>query len=97
MVGRQLKDEKYKKVTEDLMKNARNRPLSPSYEVDIIFNGERYTLFLQPERNKKIYALYALHNIYEGDVEGVAHHLITDNVILSSLMEMVIYQGAKMR
>lgn len=95
MVGKQLKNEKYVKVAEDLMKNARNRPLSPIYEVDINFNGERYMLFLQSGKHRKIYALYAIHYIYEKDVCGAAHELITDNVILSSLMEMIIYQGIK--
>lgn len=97
MVGRQLKERAYESVLEKLIRDARNRPLSPVYEVDINFNGDRYTLFLQPERHYKIYALYAIHSVCEIDVGGVGHDLITDNLLLSSLMEMLIYQVSKVR
>lgn len=96
MVVRQLKEKEYDRLQEKLIKDARNKPSCPIFEVDIIFNGEKYTLFLQPEKDKKIYALYALNTVYENDVYAVNHMLITNNIILSSLMEMVIYQWIKM-
>lgn len=97
MVGRRLKARAYDSVLETLMEHARNGPLSPIYEADIMFNGERYTLFLQPDRHDKIYALYAIHSVFERDVGAVGHDLITDNVLLSSFMELYIYQVAKAR
>lgn len=97
MVGRQLREEKYRRLQADLLQNARSTPLCPIYEVDITFNGEAYTLFMQPERHNKVYALYALHSVYEKDVSAVNHDLITENIILSALMEMVVYHGVKRR
>ena len=48
-------------------------------------DGVRYTLFLQPERHNQVYLLYALR-----EAQGA---LITDNLVLSALLELVIYQG----
>ena len=97
MVGRQLREEKYRGLQEDLFRYARNTPLCPIQEVDLVLNGEAYTLFLLTERHNKVYALYALHSVYEKAVSAVNHDLITDNVILSALMELVIYQGVTRR
>lgn len=97
VVGRQMKEDKYRRLEADLLRYARSKPLCPNYEIDIAFNGENYTLFLQPEQHNKIYALYALRSIYERDINAVNHELITNNLILSALMEMIIYQGVKRR
>ena len=72
-------------------------PLCPICEVGLVLNGESYALFLLPERHGWVYALYALHCVYEKDVNAVNHTLITDNALLSALMEIVIYQGGKRR
>ena len=97
MIGLQLKKERYQHVYADLMQNAHNTPLCPICEVGLVLNGESYALFLLPERHGWVYALYALHCVYEKDVNAVNHTLITDNALLSALMEIVIYQGGKRR
>lgn len=50
-------------------------------------NGERYALFLQMDRHCKVYALYAVR-----DADAKEPELITENIILSALMELVIFQ-----
>lgn len=95
MIGRRLNMDKYRNLQEDLLKNAHIKPLCPIYEVDIVFNNESYCLYLQPERHNKIYALYALRSAHKREKNAVNHKLITDNLILSALLEMVLYQGVK--
>ncbi len=92
MVVRQLRAGKYKYLQAYLLQNARSTPLCPIYEVDIVLNGETYTLFIQLERHNKVYALYALHSVCKKGANAVNHNLIADNMILSALMEIVIYQ-----
>ena len=95
MLGRQLKAYQYQYLSDDLMRYAHGRPLSPIYEVDLVLNDERYTLFVQPERRNTIYALYALRASYERDVGAVAHTLITENAVLSALLELLVHQGVR--
>lgn len=96
MISRQLKETAYNRVLNKLMIEARNEPLCPIYEVDIFFNGEKYMLFLQPERHRKIYVLYAVHIGYKENVNGIGYDLITDNAVLFSLTEIFIYQVLNM-
>lgn len=95
MVYRQLSSFHYKHFYEELMHHAQNRPLSPAFEVEIYVNGAHYTLFLQPEKHNKIYALYALLAVIDEDSQGVLHELITENSLLSALMELMISQGLR--
>lgn len=94
MIGRQLKTAKYRDLRAYLSQNAHHEPLSPTYEINIVLNGENYTLFVLLDRHNKIYALYALRSVYEQDADAVCPVLITENVILSALMELMIYQCA---
>jgi hypothetical protein len=95
MLGRQLKAYQYQYLSDDLMRYAHSRPLNPIYEVDLVVNDERYTLFVQPERRNTIYALYALRADYERDVGVVGHTLITENAVLSALLELLVHQGVR--
>lgn len=95
MLGRQLKEAKYRALETDLLRYGRSKPLCPIYEIDMDVNGAQYTLFLQTERRNRLYALYALRSVYEWDVGAVGHELITDNLVLSALMELLIAQGLK--
>ncbi len=85
MVGKQLKAAKYKDLQTYLSQNAHHKPLCPIHELDIILNGERYTLFIQLDRHSKVCALYA-------HVNQACPKLITENLILSALLELVIFQ-----
>ena len=95
MIARQLKNDKFTDICTALQKNARSAPLCPIYEVDLFFNGEEYTLFLMPAKHRRMYALYALHSVYEKDMGVLNHYVVSDSLVLSALMEMVIFQGVK--
>ena len=85
MVGRKLKQAQYGALQTMLLREGRQRPLCPICELELRVDGVRYTLFLQPERHNQVYLLYALR--------GAQGAPITDNLVLSALLELVIYQG----
>ena len=87
MLGKQLKMDHYNELREYLSHSARRQPLCPAYGIDVALNGERYVLYLLPDRNRKVYALYAVR-----DAGAEEPELITGNLILSALMELVIFQ-----
>lgn len=93
MTCKELLEKKYLALQRELNQKARKRPLCPTYEVDLNINGKAYTLFLQMGRNNEVYALYALHAVYERDVEDVSHEQIDDPAMLSALLELVLWQG----
>ena len=90
MIGKQLKADQFKALRAYLSHSARHKPPCPAYEIDVALNGERYVLFLQLDRHCKVYALYAVR-----DAGAEGPELITANLILSALMELVIFQGIK--
>ena len=94
MIGKQLKTAKYRDLQAYLSQNAHHRPLCPIHEINIVFNGESYTLFMQLDRHCKVYALYALRSACTQDANAEYPALITENIILSALMELVIFQCA---
>lgn len=94
MIGKQLKTATYRELQAYLSQNAHDSPHCPTYEINIVLNGESYTLFVLLDRHNKIYALYALRSVYEQEANAVRPVLITENVILSALMELMIYQCA---
>ena len=63
------------------------------YETDVRLNDEKYTLFIQPDRNNRMYILYALWVGADKETGAAAYEMITKGAILSSLMEMIVYQG----
>ena len=85
MVGRKLKQAQYGELQTMLLREGQQRPLCPIRELELWVDGVRYTLFLQMERHNQVYLLYALR-----EAQGA---LITDNLVLSALLELVIYQG----
>ena len=95
MVGRKMKSKDYKLFQDDLSKNAKSNPLSPIYEISITYNGENYSLFVQPEKNNCVYLLYATRSFYDENTKAINHIIVTDNRILLSLMEMTIYYSVK--
>lgn len=72
------------------MQKTHAEPLDASYTVDMKINGAEYALKVQPEYNFKIAVLQALR-IYR-DEDGPNFQLITEGNILSSLLEILIYQ-----
>lgn len=94
MIGKQLKTTKYKALQNYLSQNAHSEPLCPTYEIGIVLNGESYTLSLLLDKCCKVYALYALRSAQEQDTGPACPILITENALLSAIMELVIYQCA---
>ncbi len=94
----QIKERHWEHVYRQITTYGRAAPLSLQFDIDITCNGVDYVLKVQPESKRKIAALQAL-GVYP-DSEGVGgkdYHLIEDNLILSALPEIIIYQGAGKR
>ena len=92
MIVRQLKAEKFEYLQEQLVQRAQQNPLEASFNVNMTVDGKEYVLKVQPESKCKLVALQALE--VERDSEcGHLHVLITENRILSSLLELLVWQG----
>lgn len=93
MISRQFKAERFEEFKKELQEYGRSKPYCPIYETDICLNGEKYTLFIQPDRNNRVYILYALWTGIEKESGAASYEVITKGAILSSIMEMIAYQG----
>lgn len=91
MIVRQLKAEKYEHFQNQLIQKAQQNPLEASFNVTMKVDRKEYVLRIQPENKHKMVALQAL--VVDRDEYGHLHTLITDNKILSSLLELLIWQG----
>ena len=98
MIIRQIKENHWEHVYRQITAFGRTAPLSRQFDIDINCNGVDYILKVQPGRNRTVTALQAMGVYPDGDeIGGKDYHLIEDNVMLSALMEMIIYQGAGKR
>ena len=91
MIVRQLKAEKYERFQNQLIQKAQQNPLEASFNVTMKVDRKEDVLRIQPETKHKMVALQAL--VVDRDEYGHLHTLITDNKILSSLLELLIWQG----
>ena len=91
MIIRQLKESEYEKLHNSLIRRAHTEPLEASYTVNVTINGTEYAIKIQPERHNKIAVLQVLR-IYREEC-GQSFELITRSNVLSSLLEILIYQG----
>ncbi len=91
MVIRQLKERQFEYLHHSLMMKAHAEPLEASYTVKMTINGAEYAVKVQPERHNKVAVLQALR-IYREEY-GPNFELITKGTVLSSLLELLIYQG----
>ena len=92
MIVRKLKAEKFARFQNQLIKKARQNPMDASFDVTIKVDSKEYVLKIQPENENRLVALQALEVERDGEC-GHLHMLITDNRILSSLLELLIRQG----
>lgn len=94
MVIRQIKEKHWESIYRQITTNGRAALLSLQFDVDIICNGVTYIVKVQPERNRKIAVLQAT-GIYPGcgGAGGNNYELIEDNLVLSALLEIIIYQA----
>lgn len=91
MIIRQLKEKQFEYLHNALMMKAHAEPLEASYTVKMTINGAEYAVKVQPERHNKMAVLQALRIVREE--YGPNFELITKGNILSSLLEILIYQG----
>ena len=91
MYLRQLTEQQYDRFCNDLAARAAISPLDPSYAVTLVINQAEYQVKLQPERHNTIAVLHALRVCREPD--GPSYDLITQNAVLTALLELLLYQG----
>lgn len=93
MIIRQLKEHHYERLNNALLKKGRTQPLDASYTVDIHINGVEYEVKIQPESRNRIAVLQAFR--IDRDEYGPNFELITRSNLLSSFLEILIYQGLR--
>lgn len=91
MIVRQLKADRYEYLQNQLIARAQQNPFEASFNVTVKVDKKEYILKIQPDNRHKMVALQAL--VVDRDEQGHLHTLITDNKILSSLLELLIWQG----
>ena len=92
MITRQLKQPQYEALCRSLMRKARAEPFDAGYTATMEINGEEYAVKVQPERHCKVATLQALRIRRDG--ENPRFELITEGALLSSFLEVLVYQGA---
>ncbi len=90
MVIRQLKQEEFEALIDILRSTYRKDPLEASYTVNMFIDSVDYDIKMQPERHRKVAVLQAVKTSYDRD--DPCFELITNGTILSSLLEIFIYQ-----
>ena len=91
MIIRQLKPYQFASLYKILIQKAHAAPLEASYTVDMKINDVEYAVRIQPETRNRMAILQAFR--IERDEEGPNFELITRGNILSSFLEILIYQG----
>ncbi|CAB1245033.1 conserved protein of unknown function [Ruminococcaceae bacterium BL-6] len=91
MIVRQLRQSQYDDFRESLRRNAQAEPQDAGYTVKMTVNGAEYAVKVQPERHCKVAVLQARRIYREQNSPGF--ELITEGNLLSSFLELLIYQG----
>jgi len=91
MVFKQLKEYEYNHFTKLLIQNGHKDGLDASFSITMKVNDGEYIIKIQPSKKLRIYALQALV-VYRSKNE-VEMALNTDNVLLLSLLNILLYQG----
>lgn len=91
MIIRQLKERQFKNLNNLLVRKAHAEPLEASYTVTMMINNVEYAVRVQPEQHNKMAVLQALR--IDRDEYGPNFELITKDNLLSSFLEIMIYQG----
>ena len=93
MIIRQLKPIQFEYLHRNLVKEAHADPFEASYTVNMTINDVEYTVRIQPETHCRVAILQAFR--IDRDEDGPNFELTTKGNILSSLLEILIYQGMK--
>lgn len=91
MIVRKFKAEEFDFYKDKLIKSAQRSLLDASFDITVRIDDKEYILKIQPEGNNMLIALQAVEVGY--DSEGChTYAIITDNRILMSLLEILIWQ-----
>lgn len=93
MIIRQLKPRQFENLRMDLLEKAHAEPLEAYYTVSMWVDNAEYTLRIQPEARCRMAVLQAFR--IDRSEEGPNFELITRGNMLSSLLELLIYQGVR--
>lgn len=91
MIIRQLKQEQYESLCREMLQKAHICPMEACRTVHMTVNGVEYALRLQPESRRRIAVLQACRIQRENG--GPHFELITRSSILSSLLDILVFQG----
>ena len=91
MIIRQLKKNQYESFCNFLRQYGRQDPLDASFTLPLTINGGEFSVRLQPGRHNKIAIWQAIH-IHQQET-GPQFELLTGGTLLSSLLEILIFQG----
>ncbi|MCI8360230.1 MAG: hypothetical protein HFE86_02710 [Clostridiales bacterium] len=97
MVIREVSEEKWERLYEQIVKYGKGAPLSNQYDVDMNCNGVEYILKVQPTQDRKIAILQAMEVCPDKTLGFKDYFLIDEADVLSALLEILIYQGAARR
>ena len=96
VVVRQIKIRHWEHVYRQITTRGRALPLSLQFDIDLNCNGVDYILKVQPDNKRRLFALQALGVYSNRDgIGSIDYHLIEDNLMLASLLEIIIYQGVE--
>ena len=87
MIIRIVKKADYKDLVKRLKEKSSQNPLEACFHLTMQVDERIYTMKLQAEGKRKLVILQAIET-----TDGESYRLITDNRILSSLIEFVIYE-----
>lgn len=90
MIFRQLCPNQFDAFTEILAKTGQSQPLDASYTVCITVDGDEYRLKVQPCQRNKVAVLQAVR--IQTTEQGPTFRLITENLPLSALFELFLFQ-----
>lgn len=98
MVIRNIKKSQWEHVYRQIIFFGRARPLSLQFDIDINCNGVDYILTVQPDKKRSVIALQAM-GVYPSTehYDKKDYKLIEDNVLISALLDIIIYQGVNKR
>ena len=91
MIIRQLKQEQYEHLIQELIETAHTEPMEASYTAELRIGNASYALKLQPESRHRI-ALLQAYRIFREET-GQEFERITKGAVLSALLELFVYQG----
>lgn len=95
MVIRQIKVNEWDRVYQYIVTQGRAIPGSLQYDVELVCNGNRYILKVQPEGRHRIAALQATELIPTGTTGLPDYILINSSALLYSFLEWIVYQSCR--